>query len=117
MMIIMNRLLAIPAFLFVFSMGLAYAEPLDETNVVIQEYDGNSVTVQVIWNHDKTVAKYEVGCVSCIPNTSEFTSEDSIVLDNITPFPNTANAMLYLIAYDFQDEIINAKQMLVSLEQ
>lgn len=117
MMIIMSRVLAIPVFLFVFSIGLAYAEPLDETSVMVWEYDRNSATVQITWNHDETVAKYEMGCVSCIPNTSEYTTEDSITLDNVTPFPNTAKVMLYLIAYDSDNEIINAKQRLVSLDQ
>jgi hypothetical protein len=116
MKIMMGRLLSIPV-LFAFSMGIAHAEPLDETSVTVLKYNGVSATVEMTWNHDGTVAKYETGCVSCMPNTSEFTYDDSITLDGVTPFPNTTDAMLYLIAYDSQDNVIHAEQLLVNLEQ
>jgi len=117
MMIIMSKVLAILVLLFAFGVGLAYAEPLDETNVTTLNLNGTSTTVEMTWNHDDGVAKYKIGCVSCMPNITEFTSENSIRLDDITSFPNTTNAMLYIIAYDVNDEIIHAKQLLVSLKQ
>lgn len=115
MMIMMSRaLLVIPVILF-FGIGFAHAESLVDVSVAVLEYDGNSATIETVWNHDETVTKYEMGCVSCMPNISEFTSTDSIMLNNVTSFPNTSNAMLYLITYDSNDEIINAKQILVDL--
>jgi len=106
----------IPTLLLVFGMGFAYAEPLDDASTTMLNYDGISATLKIEWNSDETVTKYEIGCVSCMPNTLETTSESSITLDDVTPFPNTSNAMLYIIAYDSSDEIIDAKQILVSLE-
>ncbi|MDH3191699.1 MAG: hypothetical protein OEM18_03300 [Nitrosopumilus sp.] len=112
-----KTLLLSPALLLVFVTGFAYAEPLYDVNVVVQEYDGISASVKMNWNQDETVTKYQIGCVSCMPNISEFSFEDSITLDSITPFPNSSNAMLYLIAYDVQDQIMNARQFLVDLTQ
>ena len=107
----------LPVLAAVFGIGTAYAEPIEDVTVTVLESDGVSGTVQATWNDDSSVAKYEIGCVSCMPNTSEFTTETSLVLEDVSPFPNTSNVMLYLIAYDAQDEIIHAKQILVSLEQ
>ena len=109
-----KTLLMLPA--LVFGMGFAYAEPLDDASTTVLNYDGISATLEIEWNSDETVTKYEIGCVSCMPNTLETTSENSITLDGVTPFPNTSNAMLYMIAYDSNDEIIDAKQILVNLE-
>ena len=116
-MIIMSKVMAIPVLLFAFGIGLAYAEPLDETSVTILNLDETSATVEMIWNQNEAVAKYGIGCVSCMPNITEFTTQNSIILNDITPFPNTTNAMLYIIAYDVDGEIIHAKQLLVSIEQ
>ncbi len=82
---------------------------------MVLNYDGVSATVKIKWNSD-VVVKYEIGCVSCMPNISEITLENNITLDNVTPFPNTKNAMLYIIAYDSNDEIVDAKQILVNIE-
>lgn len=111
-----KTLLMLPALLLVFGMGFAYAEPLDDASVTVLDYDGISATLKIEWSPDEAVSKYEIGCVSCMPNTLEMTSESSITLDGVTTFPNTSNAMLYMIAYDSSDEIINAKQILVTLE-
>ena len=111
-----KTLLMLPALLLVFGMGYAYAEPLDDTSVTVMNYDGTSATLDIEWNHDDAVTKYEIGCVSCMPNILEITTESSITLDNVTSFPNTSNVMLYMITYDSNDEIINAKQILVNLE-
>ena len=111
-----KTLLIMPALLFVFGMGYAYAEPLDDTSVTVLNYDGISTTLKIEWNPDEVVAKYELRCVSCMPNISEMTQGNSIILDGVTRFPNTPNAMLYMIAYDSKDEIIRAKQILVTLE-
>lgn len=107
----------VPALLFVFGINYAHAEPLDNVSITILEFHVDSATVQMTWDHNETVTKYEAGCVSCMPNISEFSYVDSITLDNVTPFPNTSNAMLYLVAYDLQDEIIEARQILVDLTQ
>jgi len=113
----MSKVLTIPVLLFAFGISLAYAEPLDETNVTILNLDETSATIEITWNQDDAATKYEIGCVSCMPNIIEFTPQNNIILDNVTPFPNTANAMLYVIAYDVKGKIIHAKQLLVSLEQ
>ncbi len=77
----MNKIfLAIPVFLFVFGVNFAHAEPLNEINTIMSEYDEISATVEILWNYDETVTKYEIGCVSCMPNTSEFTFADSITI-------------------------------------
>lgn len=111
-----KTLLMLPVLLLVFGMGFAYAEPLDDASVTVLNYDGISATLKMEWNSNETVTKYEIGCVSCMPNTLEMTSESSITLGNVTSFPNTSNAMLYIIAYDLDDEIINAKQILATLK-
>jgi len=111
-----KTLLMLPALLFVFGMGFAYAEPLDDASVTVLNYDGISATLEIEWSHEEAVTKYEIGCVSCMPNILKMTSESGITLDDVTAFPNTTNAMLYMIAYDSNDEIINAKQILVNLE-
>ena len=114
----MNRmLLVLPVLAFVFGLSNAYAEPLEDINVSVIEYDGVSATVQTTWNNDASVVKYELGCVSCMPNTAEFTSEDGLTMTNVTPFPNTSNVMLYVIAYDAEDEILHAQQILVNLDE
>ena len=111
-------LFAIPALLFVLGIGYAHAELLDNASIAVLKFEDDSATVQITWNSDVTVAKYEAGCVSCMPNISEFSSKDNnIILNNVTPFPNTSNAMLYLIAYDSQDEIIDARQIFVDLTE
>jgi len=38
-------------------------------------------------------------------------------MKNVTAFPNSPIAMLYIIAYDSNDEIINAKQILVDIKK
>lgn len=114
----MNRLLfVIPALLFVFGMSYAHAQSSNNVDIVILEYDGDLATVQMTWNDDETVVKHEAGCVSCMPNVSEFTSKNSIILNDVSHFPNTSNAMLYFISYDSQDNIVHAEQIIVNLEQ
>ena len=105
---------AVPLFLAVLGIGYAYAEPLS-INVEIMEYTGNSATIQMTWNNDPTVSKYEIGCVSCSPNVSEVSPDNNIILYDVSTFPNTSNALLYIIAYDSQDEIIDAKQILIDV--
>jgi len=55
--------------------------------------------------------------VSCFPNIIKSTSENSIIISNVTPFPNGSIAMLYGLAYDFENEMIIAKQIFVDLTQ
>lgn len=108
----------IPTLLLAFgAMGFANAQLPEEPTVAVLDYDGTSASVEINWIHSETIIKYEAGCVSCTPNTTEFTVEDSITLSEITPFQNTTRAMLYLIAYDTQEEIIDARQILVELTE
>ncbi len=95
----------------------AFAEPLDNIQISVLNYDDNSATVQITWNHDDKATNYKIGCVSCKPNTAEFTTGDSITFTNVTPFPNSSFAMLYMITYDSENVIITAKQLIVNLNQ
>ena len=110
-----GSLFALFAFSIVPLLGLAYAEPLESVDVTVIEYEDGQASIQVDWNFDENALKYEIGCVSCMPNTSKFVSSDGVVLNQVTSFPNSSSAMLYLIAYDSQDEILNAKQLLIDL--
>ena len=95
----------------------AFAAPLDNTRISVSNYDGDSATVKITWNHDDKATNYKIGCVSCNPNTVKFTTNDSMTFNNVTPFPNGSFAMLYVITYDSQNEIISAKQLIVNLNQ
>jgi len=95
----------------------AFAESLDNIRVSVSNYDGNFATVKVIWNYDDQATNYKLGCVSCNPNTEKSTTGNSITLNNVTPFPNSSFAMLYVITYDSENEIISAKQLIVNLNQ
>jgi len=95
----------------------AFAESLDNIRTSVWNYDGNSATVKITWNHDGKATNYKIGCVSCNPNTEKFTTGDSITFNNVTPFPNSSNAMLYVIIYDSENKIISAKQLIVDLSQ
>ena len=94
-----------------------FAEPFDIIKISISNYDSNSATVKISWNHDDQATNYKIGCVSCKPNTAEFTTGDSITFNNVTPFPNSSFAMLYMIIYDSENEIITAKQLIIDLSQ
>ncbi len=101
----------------VFLANPAIAESLDNIRTSVWNYDGNSATVKITWNHDGKATNYKIGCVSCNPNTEKFTTGDSITFNNVTPFPNSSNAMLYVIIYDSENKIISAKQLIVDLSQ
>ena len=112
----MNKLLFLLPLLAV-TFGMAYAEPLETVDTeVIMDGDG-SAAVKLDWNADNAAEKYEIGCVSCIPNMSEFTYENGFVLKGVTALPNSSNVMLYVIAYDSAGEIITAKQIIVDIDQ
>ena len=95
----------------------AFAESLDNIRISVSNYDGNSATVKITWNHDDKATNYKIGCVSCYPNTEKFTTGDSITFNNVTPFPNSSSAMLYVITYDSENKITSAKQLIVDLSQ
>lgn len=111
----MNHVLFLVSTL-VFALGInyAYADPLEVTTTLLTS-DGTSATIQLTWNLDASVTQYEVGCVSCMPSISTFSTSDSVMLSDITPFPNTFNALLYVVAYDSHDEIVDAKQILLDI--
>ena len=113
----MNKVLfLLPVLLLSIGMNYSYAQTIENVETVVLDYDGSSVSVQISWSPNDAASNYEAGCVSCMPNISESTTNTSIVLDNVTPMPNTDRAMLYLIAYDSNSEIVDAKQLIVSLE-
>ena len=91
----------------------AFAMPLESVSVNVIENDGNKATVELSWNHNGA-SYYEAGCVSCIPNFSDDTTQNTMILENVTPFAD-GDALLYIIAYDDKDEIISAKQIVVVL--
>lgn len=108
--------------LFVLAIGVistnqVFAEPLDDVKTTVSNYDGDSATVEIIWNSDDSSKNYKVGCVSCTPNVVEFTTGNNMTINNVTPFPNGSYALLYVISYDSQDNIITAKQLIVNLNQ
>ena len=93
--------------------GTAYAEPLENISTKILE-SGETTSVEISWNQDEAVSSYEVGCVSCIPNFSEDTTGDKVTLNGITSLDN-GTALLYVIAYDEDKEIISAEQIVINL--
>ena len=103
--------------LLVVGMGVAYAEPFENVQTSVLDYSNDTATVQITWNADESVSSYQIGCVSCFPNTVDSTSENSIIVSNVTPFPNSTIAMLYGIAYDVENQIMTAKQIIVNLGQ
>lgn len=103
--------------LFVISVGIANAEPLENIQTSVLDYSNNTATVQISWNVDEDASLYKIGCVSCFPNISESTSTNSISISNVTPFPNGSMAMLYGLAFDIENNLIAAKQIFVNLAQ
>ena len=101
--------------LLVVGMGVAYAEPFENIQTLVLDYSNDNATVQITWDADESVSSYQIGCVSCFPNTVDSTSEISLIVSNVTPFPNSTIAMLYGIAYDVENQIIAAKQIIVNL--
>ncbi|MDH3610639.1 MAG: hypothetical protein OEM79_02630 [Nitrosopumilus sp.] len=101
--------------LLVFGVGIAYAEPLDNLQSSVLDYSNSTATVQITWDADDDATFYKIGCVSCFPNTVESTSEHSLTISNVTPFPNGSMAMLYGLAYDIENNLIAAKQILIYL--
>ena len=111
----MNRVLFLAcALIFAFGINHAYAELL-EVNATVLASDDTSATIQLTWNLDTSIAKYEVGCVSCMPSVSIFSTSDNVMLSDVTPFPNTFKALLYVVAFDSHDEIVDAKQILLDI--
>jgi len=103
--------------LFAMSMGMAYADPFDNVQTTVMDYSNSTATVKITWVDDEQASSYQIGCVSCFPHIIESTSENSIVIGNVTSFPNSSLAMLYGLAYDLEGEIISAKQILIDLVQ
>ena len=103
--------------LLAFSMGIAYAEPFENIQTTVLDYTNDKATIKITWDQDENTSSYQIGCVSCFPNTVKSTSENSIIISNVTPFPNGSIVMLYGLAYDFENEMIVAKQIFVNLTQ
>lgn len=111
----MNKFLLLIPLLLSTGVSLAYADPLDEVMTEILEFNDNAATVQMSWSQDDAVFQYEIGCVSCSPNISEITTENSIILDNVTSIGDADIALLYVMAYDSNNEIIDVEQIFVEL--
>ena len=111
----MNKFLLLIPLLLSTGVSLAYADPLDEVMTEILEFNDNAATVQMSWSQDDAVFQYKIGCVSCSPNISEITTEHSIILDNVTSIGDADIALLYVMAYDSNNEIIDVKQIFVEL--
>ena len=111
----MNKFLFLIPLLLSAGISLAYAEPLDGVMTEILEFNDNSATVKISWSQDDAVFQYKIGCVSCSPNISEITTENNIILDNVTSIGDADMAMLYVMVYDFNNEIIDVKQIFVEL--
>ena len=109
----MKRCLFLVPLLFTVGFGYAYAEPLDRISTEILEFNDNATTIQMSWNQDSSIFQYEIGCVSCSPNISETTTQNSIVLDDLTSIGEKSIILLYIIAYNSENEIIHAKQIFV----
>lgn len=107
-------LFVIASIVIITSLEAVYAQPLDDVTTTIQESENPGISVQLTWNHDDTVSDYEIGCVSCIPNFSENTVNDEIILQNVTSLENGL-AIFYIIAHDNNDEIIMVKQILFEI--
>ena len=97
--------------------GMAYAEPFQNLETSIVEITDNTATLKITWDPDESVSYYKIGCVSCFPHITTSTTENLVVIGNVTSFPTTSMGMLYGIAYNFEEEIISAKQILVNLVQ
>ena len=111
----MNKFLFLIPLFFIAGMGFAFADPLDNVRTEVLEFDGNSATIKISWNQEESISEYEVGCVSCSPNISETTTKDNIILSNLTSIGDNSTVLLYLIAYDSENEIVNAEQIFVEL--
>ncbi|NND85728.1 MAG: hypothetical protein HKM23_00030 [Nitrosopumilus sp.] len=112
----MNKFLFLMPLLLGTGVGVAYAEPLDDVRTEILDFNGSSATIQVSWNQEDMVSQYEIGCVSCFPNISKVTTENNIILNEVTPIGEKSIALLYVIAYDSESEIIKANQIFVELK-
>lgn len=71
--------------LFVLGFNSAFAMPLESVSVNVIENDGNKAKMELSWNHNGA-SYYEAGCVSCIPNFSDDTEQNTMILENVTPF-------------------------------
>lgn len=112
----MKKLLFLLPVIFLTS-GMAYAEPFENLETSILEISDNTATLKITWDADESASHYKIGCVSCFPHITTSTTENIVIFGNVTSFPSNSMAMLYGIAYDLEDEIISAKQILVKLVQ
>lgn len=102
--------------LLLVSLGMAYAEPLENIQTSVVDYANSTATIQITWDADDEVSSYKIGCVSCFPNTVESVSENNVIIGNVTSLPNSSTAMLYGLAYDLENNLLTAVQIFVNLE-
>ena len=101
--------------LVMFSVGMAYAEPMENIQTTVLDYTNSTATIQITWDADEEASSYKIGCVSCFPNMVETVTENSIIFGNVTSLPNTSIAMLYGLAYDLENNLLSAVQIFVNL--
>jgi len=101
--------------LLLISIGVAYAEPLGNIQATVLNYSNNTATVQITWDANDDASSYTIGCVSCFPNTVKSISENSVIIGNVTSLPNSSIAMLYGLAYDLENNLLDAVQIFVNL--
>ncbi|MDH3385117.1 MAG: hypothetical protein OEL77_03775 [Nitrosopumilus sp.] len=101
--------------LLLVSVGMAYAEPLENVQTSVLDFTNNTATVQITWDADEETSSYKIGCVSCFPNTVKSVTENSVIIGNVTSLPNSSIAMLYGLAYDLENNLLTAVQIFVNL--
>lgn len=101
--------------LIMFSVGMAYAEPLENIQTTVLDYSNSTATVQITWDAYEEASSYKIGCVSCFPNLVESVSENKVILEDVTSLPNSSIAILYGLAYDIENNLISAVQIFVDL--
>ena len=106
----------IPVLFSILGMSPAFAASVNDVIVTVVDYDGNSATIAATWNSND-VATFELGCVSCMPNFSATTSTSSLTLEGVTSLSNNSDAVLYLLGFDMDGELVHAEQILVNLEE
>ena len=101
--------------LLLVSVGMAYAEPLENIQTSVLNYANSTATVQITWDVDDEASSYKIGCVSCFPNIVKSVSDNSVIIGNVTSLPNSSIAILYGLSYDVENHLLNAVQIFVNL--
>lgn len=107
-----NKILLV---LLIFGVGTAYAQPLQYVETQVLDYDGESAIIKLDWMYNENASKYEIGCVTCIPNVTFSTTDTSFTIHGVTAIQN-GDAVLYVMSYGSDGEIINVLQVIVNIK-